>query len=591
MPKLSLRKYTAYARYRTGKRVRVVKHSPIGGPCTDGKIIHLGSAVGWDAVERLATVNHECAHIMFPAKYPKGTFQQLSNLIDDSRIERQWIAEYPHDRAGLEVLCIEVIANQKYDDDETFEDKWEIENFDPCLWGLLFFRTYLPWEVRSASTDVLKDYIEVEGLRDKVEDFDLKFEKLVRDGLAITRMKSVSTSTFQAWCELYYQVFPNANKNPESIIGEGMTQDNRAGSKGTPSQGDAEGEGSEGDDNQDAKDAVNQVAGKKTSKPDELSEEGWSEKEVEEDGDTEDNVENLKDRLREACEQANERAEDDSGFEEDENQVDDEGDDEGTGKDDDGEIGDWTGGQPGNVEVDGKFARSHHCVDRNFIPKFKSMARKLKMIAEDEVDTLVRRGGKLHRPSVMSAHRRGVLAKRPFQKTVDQFTDKPVACAVAVDFSGSTMGDMNGRLNHFMHNVLYGLQSANCESGAVTFNHKATIVKSLSDTVSPVATKSHQSGGGTSLQEAALGCAQVMKGCKATRKVSFIFTDGAVWEGEVPVIDKFLKSQGFERALLVSLGSEVPRKGRVDTVVCRSLNHLLEIFKTWISKQMGKAYA
>ena len=324
--KIDTKKMTAYIRVRTGKRVTVIKGTQ--GPATDGKKILLGAAVAWTPVERLGALNHEGAHVRFPAAYEKGNYHGLSNMIDDARIERQWIGDYPQDEDSLIVLTINVIANQKYDTDEEFADRWDVENFDPCTWALLFFRTHLPRDVRVAATKALRAYIQENDLRTEVEDFDQNFRALVETGLRISRLATVSRSTLKDWCDLYMKVFPTADSQPQNEMG----QDNQAATGGKGK--DAEGEGDEPQDQKDADKAVGTVSGKPEDDDDadddaddgkgkddedededdsgekrEQEDEKFGDEEADDIDDLEGALEDLKNKTREAGKQAEVRAE------------------------------------------------------------------------------------------------------------------------------------------------------------------------------------------------------------------------------------------------------------------------------------------
>jgi len=609
--KIDTKKLTAYIRVRTGKRVTVIKGTQ--GPATDGKKIHLGRAVDWTPVERLGALNHEGAHVKFPAAYEKGNYHTLSNMIDDARIERQWVSAYPQDEDSLVVLVINVIANQKYDgDDESFEDRWDAENFGPDLWALLFFRVHLPREVRVAATQALRAYIQDNDLRTEVEDFDDSFRALVEEGLRITRLATVARSTLKAWCDLYMKVFPTATSQPQNEMG----QDNQAGTGGKGK--DAEGEGSEAQDQKDTDKAAGTVKGDEGEGDDEDEENGegsgkdgddedeskgkggtGQKKEQEEDSfndeeaddleDLEGALENLKNKAKEAAEKAEARAEEDDDGDDDDDDAgqkgvetkDDEDEDEGE-LDEDYETQEGIGSTP----VDTSSRRSSSVVDRSFVNRVRTSIRQLRFVAEDEEEDAAR-SGRLNMPTVIRGERKGVLPRKPFERTIDNVTEVPVACVVATDFSGST-GSMNAHLNAFLHNALYALQAASCESAGVVWNCSARIVKSLVEEVSPVESRRHSSDGGTDLEAAAKGCVDALKHSVSPRKVAFIFTDGEVYDSEVPVIDAYLKSQGFEAVLIVSLGSSVKRKGIVDSATCTNLGGLANIFEKWVRKQVGK---
>lgn len=593
----SFPKAAAVARVLTGKPVNVYKGN-VPGPCTDMKDIYLGAAVEWEPVDRFAAIIHECGHFLFPAKYPSGNLRQLANLIDDCRQERQFIATRPHYQNALECLVINVIANGKYDApqaDGTYKDHWDAANFDPALWALLFFRSYLPQDVRSAAADAINAYAAGKGY-DKDAAWKAKFAELVKSGLALTRLKSVSCATLEAWCKLYFDTFPEAKRDANQSMSIAILNDN-----GGQDRKDQEGEGDEGQDGEMLAIATGEGQEAKDGKPGKKGGDakgGGSKKDDQDPGEAPDAenldeaVEKLKERIKKVGTEKQREAEMGSTGDEareatEGDGTDEQGDDEGEGVSQD-QYDRIQGGRPGRGDDLIKSQRQHQAVDKGFVNRVKTGIRKLQCLAEDRVEQ-DRKTGKLNMPPIMRAQRLNILPTKPFRKTVDDIAFKPVAVCVATDFSGSTEGQMNVRLNEVTHNMLYSLQSAGCECTEVVWNSGAVITKRLDQEVSPLLAKRHESTGGTELMAACLGAIKSLEAAKAQRKVVFIFTDGAVNHSELAPIEAEFRRKGVEGVLLVSLGQAVPRKGIVETATITDLNQLAFTFDTWIRRQVGKA--
>jgi hypothetical protein len=241
---------------------------------------------------------------------------------------------------------------------------------------------------------------------------------------------------------------------------------------------------------------------------------------------------------------------------------------------------------PGSEKADLVHVKDIKGVDKGFVTRVKQSMRKLRSLAIDRIETH-RKTGRLHMPTVIAAEKIGVLPKRPFLHSTDELTEKPISCVVATDFSGST-DTVNESLNNFAHNALFALQDSGCECAEVVWNSSAWITKKIEETVSPVHFKKHNSDGGTCLIAASKGCVDALKGAKAKRKIAFIFTDGCVDHNEVSMVHTHLKENGFEAALLVSVGSAVPHHGIVDSQSCKDISSLSGIFDRWVRKQMAR---
>lgn len=622
--RMNFAKATGTVQGITGKKIVVVAGRVTDPPHTDHKRIVMGESIEWQTIHRYGVLIHESCHILFPAEYDKKLWQ-LCNMIDDCRIERQFIAAKPapHYADALRCLAVEVIANRCYAKPNPitgeYEDPWEAKNFKPFTWALLFFRSHMPEEVKIAASDALREYAKQDGSWDKPE-WQAIFNELVTLGMRITRLKNVSTATLTEFCTLYVKCFPNEIKEQEVGEGSVMIGDSRGDAggkngqkvivvvkgKGQPGEdeegagdaeadadtilivvdGDGEGDGEEsdkepkgeGEDGQGTPPGQapqSQPLGMSNGKRDMAPERGIDgAKEQEETLD--EILERLKARVGKVGTDAKRRAQEAADASEasesmvDENQSIEDG-----------------GGQPGEGDPLITNAKHRDAVDKSFIVRFKVGIRKLRCIAMDSANNR-RKQGRLHLPTVIKADHKGIPARYPFNRTVDELTEVPVACAVATDFSGSTEGQMNRQLNRFTHNALYALQCANCECAGLVWNSGAQIIKTIDDTVSAVVYKNHDSDGGTSLMAACQGSVDALKRARSPRKVAFIFTDGAVYHTEVPAISAEFQKNGFEAVLLVSLGSDVPRHGIVDTAVCRDLNNLNIIFDGWVRKTVAR---
>lgn len=590
-------KPAAFAVVITGKQVKVVPGNPTDGPHTDGRKITMGSAVTWDEQDRFAVLVHECCHLIFPANYPAGNIKELANLIDDCRIERQFLVQRPHYEDVLASLAINVIANGCYDTEN--QDRWSAEKFDPAQWALLFFRPHCGDEVRLAAADAINAYADRKGLA-SADGWKAKFAALVEEAQRITRLKTVSKDTLERWCISYFEVFPEAKKNANSVMSVAILSDQPA-PKGE--QQDSEGQG-------DAKADIQIRIESGASKPGEKGEEADSDEKDGEDGqDAKDgkkpsqkggkggqkgkdgdqgeakgpaDLDSALEALKEACGEvgktkkasAAENTQDEAASASDKG-------DEGVEEDD--EVHGGIGSERGVIEAQ-KVAQ---CIDRNFTNRIKMSIRKLRTLILDRIAGH-KKVGRLHLPTVIAAERKRMLARKPFISSVEDLVDTPVACVVATDFSSSTSG-FNHKLNDFAHNALYALQSAGCECAEVVWNTGASITKTIDQQVSAVRANRHNSDGGTSLVACSQGCVESLKFSKAQRKVAFVFTDGAVYEQEVPMLSKNLRDNGFEACLLVALGERVKPSGIVDTELCSDINQLSGVFDRWVRKQSAKA--
>lgn len=604
-------KPSAFASVITGKQVKVVPGAPGDPPHTDGRKITIGEAIRWEEEDRFAVLVHECCHLIFPANYPGGNIKELANLIDDCRIERQFIVQRPHYEEVLASLAINVIANGFYDEQAT--DRWSEEKFDPSLWALLFFRPHCGDEVRLAAADAINAYAVRKGLT-KVEGWQDKFAALVEEGQRITRLKTVSKDTLEKWCLAYFEVFPDSRKNINSTLavailkdqpapkgeqkdGEGSGEpqadaqiriESGAGKPGESKSGEGEGEegeeeGQEGDSGEDDGEkgqdkAQGKKPGQKGGKADQQGEQGEAQAPA--------NLDEALERLKAACgkvgqtkraaaqEQTQADAEAANASEKDGDEID---------MDDQLVNNTGIGSEKGVVEA----TKVASAVDTNFTNRIKMSIRKLRTLILDRMAGH-KKVGRLHLPTVIAAERKGMLARKPFISSVEDLVDAPVACVVATDFSGSTE-NVNHKLNEFSHNALFALQSAGCECAEVVWTTEASITKTIDQQVSAVRANKHNSDGGTSLVAASQGCIEALRRSKAQRKVAFIFTDGAVYEQEVPMLSENLRRNGFEACLLVSLGNSVKRSGIVSTDACGSVGALVGVFDRWIRQQSAKA--
>ena len=658
MSNINLSKAGAFAGVITGKQVRVVAGNVGEGPFTNGRVITMGKAMNWDLEDRFAILVHECAHLIFPANYPGGNIRELANLIDDSRIERQFIKGRPHYADSLGSLAINVIANGYYDEPETpmknlgklagggqvigvgetkVKDRWSEAEWDPCMWALLFFRPHVGEEVRLAVADALNAYAIRKGY-DKVEGWKDKLNQLTQDGQRITRLKTVSKETLEAWCKLYCEVFPDATKDVNSKLAVAILKDQPApkgeqkdqegaGSakadkkireksqgKGEKSQGgdqtqddlpedgeegEGEGEGEGEESEEEGKDAQGKGKGEEeeseegeTKKPSQKGSKGQQQGKEEDDSeakapaDLEGALENLKKLVGKVGQEKKEdskQAAQDAGQGESETKGIKEGDEEVDVGDEDPTVSGGIGREKAVMEVH----KLHQAVDNNFVNRVKMSIRKLRTLV---IDTMAGRKkvGRLNLPVVLTAERKGILPKKPFISTIEDITDAPVACVVATDFSGSTCGSLNDILNKFAHNAIYALQSAGCECAEVVWNTEAKITKTIDQQISGVQFGKHESDGGTCLVAASSGCITALQRAKSQRKIAFVFTDGCVYEQEVPVAAKHFKDAGFEAVLLVSVGQSVKRSGIISTEVCNDVNALVGIFDRWVRQQMVK---
>lgn len=561
--------------------------------------IRLGQAyhLPWDEIDIHGVLVHECSHVVFPAPYPKQ-YHQLANLIDDCRIERQMSARKPHLESSLRSLVINVLANRKYDEvDENGnlkKDPWSEEHFDPSLWALLYFRHHITDEIRSAANAALKAWAKAKELSSD-KDWQEKFRKLVRSGLAITRLAKVSERTLEQWCELFLEVFPqsqandgNPGENGNPIAGDtdgeggenGEPQENGDKGENAPGQGDKEG------DEGKAEKVVKSVSDKAKEGDEEDDNEGGSkgsdeEHDADQSREAEGNDE-LRDalaKLREKLNDAGKKAEDQAKDENPEH----EGISGEEGEDDSSANARLPGVEIGAVEKE--VVRNKGAIDDSFVSSFVRSIRKMTQVSNDK-DMKYRRTGKLDMGKVVRSKAAGFDSLSPFRKITDLPNKVPVSCVVATDNSGST-DNIIDQLNSFTHNTLYALRKAKCESAGVVWNTMAETVVNLRDQVSAVSWKRFSSMGGTSLIPCAHQCVKAAKGAKG-RKIAFIFTDGSVWEHEVPEASKILTDAGFAAALIISLGSSVPRSGIVDTVVARSLSSVAEKFDKWVKNQYLK---
>lgn len=605
----NLSKAEAFARVITGKAVTVTAGRKSEPPHTDGRKITLGKAIDWDIEDTFGVLFHETCHIQFPAEYPTGALRQLANLIDDCRIERQAIAVRPHYADSLATVVTNVIANGFYENPP--KDRLSPEGFDPCYWALLFFRPHVGEDCRLAASECVTAYAAAKGL-DKQEGWAEKFDTLVKDGQRITRLKTVSKATLEAWCKLYFETFPDAEKDANGELavavlndapapkgdqkqdqdGEGSKAEDNAirikvTGQGKPSDGEGEdgdqdeGEGEDGDqepkESKGSKDGQDkqEKPGKAPGKPNK----GLNgSEEAETPSNLEEALESLKKAVGEVGDKTKQAAE----------ATGEAGNHLGETTEIPEEVDEELGGEaPGTGIVNIGSAKTSHAVDMNFVQKTKSCIRKLRSISIDRVEQF-RKTGHLHLPTVIHAERRGILPRKPFIRSTDDIIDAPIACVVATDFSGSTEGHANPFLNAFSHNSLYALQEAGCECAEVVWNSGSWITKSIDQRVSPVQSHFHKSDGGTCLIAATKGCIESLKRAKAQRKIAFIFTDGGVNTSEIAMVDQHLRKNGFEACLLVSIGQEVPHKGIVSTVVCKSITELAGIFNRFVRQQMIK---
>ncbi len=591
-------KPAAFAAVITGKQVKVVPGNPSQGPHTDGRMITMGSAVSWDDQDRFAVLVHECCHLIFPANYPGGNIRELANLIDDCRIERQFLAKRPHYEDVLASLAINVIANGCYDDEQN-TNRWSTEKFDPSLWALLFFRSHCGEEVRLAAADAINAYADRKGLT-KITDWKETFSSLVEEAQRITRLKTVSKDTLEKWCILYFKTFPEAKKDANSVIAVSILCDQPA-PKGEQQDGEGQGdaqadiqirigsgagkpgeEGKESDsDEEDGKDGQDGTGNKKApGKENKGDQKGKDGDQGEAKGSA--NMDAALEALKEACGKVGKtKKASASASENTQNEA------ASAKQGEEVEIVDdvhgGIGSERGIIEAQ-KVAQS---IDKNFTNRVKMSIRKLRTLILDRIEGH-KKVGRLHLPTVIAAERRGILARKPFISSVEDLVDAPVACVVATDFSSST-SNINHKLNEFAHNALYALQSAGCECAEVVWNTEASITKTIDAQVSAVRANHHNSDGGTSLVACSQGCIEALKFSKAQRKVAFVFTDGAVYENEVPMLSENLRRNGFEACLLVSLDIVVKHSGIVSTDSCRDVNTLIGVFDRWIRKQSAKA--
>lgn len=595
-------KPSAFASVITSKQVKVVPGNPADGPHTDGRKITIGSAINWEEEDRFAVLVHECCHLIFPANYPGGNIKELANLIDDCRIERQFIVQRPHYEEVLASLAINVIANGFYDEKQ--EDRWSAEKFDPSLWALLFLRPHCGDEVRLAAADAVNAYAERKGLT-KVEGWQDKFAALVEEAQRITRLKTVSKDTLEKWCIAYFDVFPDSRKNINSTLAVAVLKDQPA-----PKGEQKDGEGA-GEPEADAQIRIESGAGKPSEgKPgdeegEEEGQEGDSGEEEDEKGQDKgqskkagqkggkgdqqgeaqapSNLDEALERLKAACGKVGQtkRAAAQEQTQAEAANANDKGDEVEMGDELVSNTG--IGSEKGVIEA----VKVASAVDTNFTNRIKMSIRKLRTLILDRMAGH-KKVGRLHLPTVIAAERKGMLARKPFISSVEDLVDAPVACVVATDFSGSTE-NVNHKLNEFSHNALFALQSAGCECAEVVWTTEASITKTIDQQVSAVRSNKHNSDGGTSLVAASQGCIEALKRSKAQRKVAFIFTDGAVYENEVPLLSENLRRNGFEACLLVSLGNAVKHSGIVSTDACGSVGALVGVFDRWIRQQSAKA--
>jgi hypothetical protein len=590
-------KPAAFAAVITGKQVKVLPGDPGVGPHTNGRSITMGCSVNWDEQDRFAILVHECCHLIFPANYPGGNIRELANLIDDCRIERQFLVTRPHYEDVLSSLAINVIANGCYSEDQ--KDHWSPEHFEPSLWALLFFRPHCGDEVRLAAADAINAYAAGKGY-DKQDGWKDKFAKLVEEGQRITRLKTVSKDTLEKWCLAYFDAFPEAKKNINSELSVAILKDQPA-PKGEPQDSDGEGSqqadiqiriesgaGKEGEEKEGKDGEEEGQEGKESDKagqdkPKGSKGQGKGEKTPGEARPPKD-IDSALEALKEACGEVGKTK---KAAAAENTQT--EAANAGVGEDPSQEvdtpdtIGGGIGSEKGVIEVQ----KTANCVDKNFTNRVKMSVRKLRTLILDRMAGH-KKVGRLHLPTVIAAEQRNMLPRKPFISSVEDLVDAPVACVVATDFSSSTSG-INHKLNDFSHNALYALQAAGCECAEVVWNTGASITKTIDMPVSAVRANQHNSDGGTSLVAASQGCVESLKFSRAQRKVAFIFTDGAVYENEVPMLSKNLRDNGFEACLLVSLGDVVKHSGIVDTECCSDIGQLVGVFDRWVRKQAAKA--
>lgn len=583
--------------------------------------VHMGEAyhLPWSEVHQYAVLGHEGGHVLFPASYPRE-FHSLANMIDDARQERQVIAIKPRWEVYFRSLAISVIANRCYDpideNGDLIEDPWTEEHFKPSLWALLFFRTHLTKEVHDAANDALKAWVKRNIDPADKDAWKPKFDKLVKSGLAITRLKNVSEETLRQWCALFLEVFPQEVEDSGDQSGAGgqsnpLDQDNPADApegseageeqdngdtgKNEKGEGDKEaddkkgdevsqavgGVAGEGDEEGDESDAQASAAGQPGDKDsdDQKGKGGDSEEDEEQDhtaaeeAKRNDELSDALDKLRDRLEQESQKAD---AAAEDAMAADDESDDSGS----------MPGIEAGTVDtVVEKLPAG--AVDQGFVKKFNRTLTKLRTFAEDKLKT-ERRAGRIAVGRVVRKQAAGLPCMKPFDRKVVRKNDVPLSVVVATDNSVST-DNIIDKLNQFTHNTIYALRKAKCESAAVVWNTSARTIVGIEDPISAVAWKKFRPSGGTSLKAASNECIKALKGARGTRKLAFIFTDGEVWEHEVPEISDELKKAGFQGALLVSLGSKVPRSGIVDTVVARSLESVATTFDKWAKEEFAKA--
>lgn len=585
-PPLSFTRATAVAQILTGKSsVQVLRGNPGDGPHTDLTRIVLGSSCEFDDIDRLGILIHECSHICFPAKYPDGNLRSHANLIDDCRIERQFSLQRPHYENALAVTATNVIANAKYAEKDPktgkYPDPWS-KDFDPQFWALLYFRSHLEPEVREAALTALKGYIQREKL-DKDPNFKARFEQLVRDGFAITRLKSVSQATLQKWCEHFFVTFPKAQRDQSGGMSFIVLKDNPS----SKDAKDAEGAGDAQGDESDVKAAMGKGRPGQNRSDGKPSMPGDA-PEADTPKDLQGEIDKLKERIKKVGTEAQRAAEEQYESEINSGRKDTEEAPDGSGGPTEEDYSRIQGGGPGRGDPRLKATNTKQTVDKNFVVRVKMGIRKIQTMAEGKIDQH-RRSGRLDMRRVIAADRLGIVPSKPFIRTVDDIVNRPVACAVATDFSGSTEGAMNDRLNRATHNMTYALQAAGCETAEVIWNSGATITKTLDQEVSPLAYKRHSSGGGTELMAACLGSIKALKESKAKRKIVFIFTDGQVNQSEVAPIEAEFRKQGVEGVLLVSLDSQVNRKGIVETATIKDIGQLGPVFDRFVKRQAAKA--
>ena len=542
-----LQKATGFARVITGKKVEVLEGNVSQGPFTNLKKIFMNQAMVWDEIDRFGILIHECAHIIFPASYPTGNLKQLANMIDDARIERQFLDQRPQYTDALASVAINAIANGIYENPNV--DRFSEENFDPSIWALLFFRHHVGEEVQLAAAHAIKSYSERKGYTD--QEWKNNFDKLVKDGQKITRLKKVKKQTLSDWCKLYFIVFPDAKKDINGLLPSEILNDTQSADPGE----EEEGSGNLSDDEKIAQKAKSGSEGKSDS-----------------GDDLKGKLEELKKKVGDVGGKTKESAKSSVETE--------------AIKEEKKEEQEDVYVPPGSEKADLVNQKDIGGVNKGFVIRVKQSMRKLRSLAIDRIETH-RKTGRLHMPTVIAAEKIGVLPKRPFLHSTDELTEKPIACVVATDFSGST-DNVNASLNHFAHNALFALQDSGCECAEVVWNSSAWVTKRIEETVSPIHFKKHSSEGGTCLIAASKGCVDALKGAKAQRKIAFIFTDGCVDHSEVSMVHTHLKENGFEAVLLVSVGSAVPHHGIVDSQACKDISSLSGIFDRWVRKQMAR---